>query len=1044
MEEIYRQKLSSIVSKSKQARTHQAKLLLLNELLRDLFSVNLEELLLGIEKGLKDKVLGVIGRIDLLYAGVVFELKTNLEKEIEDAENELIKYFNLLKEKEPKKKYIGIVTDVVRFIAYKPVILDGKIVNVEKISEINIAESSPAEAILWLDSYIFSQPQIRPSAIDLKYRYGVDSPTYSLVRDELNMLWKEIEKERDMQLKYQLWEKNMEIVYGSQPTIEAFIDQTYLITLVKLIVYFRLSGDQHIASMEKIQEILSGKYFSLYGISNLIEEDFFTWILNPKIAKHSISLFYNLSKQLSSYDFSQIDEDFFKEIYQDIVEKGERHRIGEYYTPEWLSELIIEEIIKIWEKEGNKYLPRVLDPACGSGTFLCNTIRKFSKELEETGKNPRDILEWITQNVVGMDINPLAVIIARANYIISLGKLLKDRKQVFVPIYLSNSIRPPEITYVMRRIAVYHIIVKRNNGKEYHIQIPVRIANDKNLLNTLINSLKISCEYYIKESDKELAKKIFEKNLPDVEEDEKEVLKESLNSILHLIDEKGDSIWIFLLNNIYAPNILSSTKVDIIVGNPPWISMRYLQNKEYQDYLKKEIFNYGLLNKDQDHLFTHMEVATLFFVKCSDMYLKDNGYIAFVMPRSVLTGAFHHANFQKFSFKKPKMELLKIFDCEDVSPLFNVPSCVLIAKKSNKKTKYPLLATRIKGRLPEKNVKMVTATHYLIVEDYLYEPPLISGGKSIYYSKVKQGATIVPRTFWFIDFITHPTLGTNVKQPLVQSSKNALKTAKNPWRILMEGNIEADFIYATILGGGIVPFGFSEITPVILPLDPNSSKYSLLDVKALKKKGYVLMAEWLEKAQRYWEKFANPRSLIRFPRIIDRLDYNNLLTIQNPKKRYVVLYNTSGTNLVSCVIDRNYLPVFKVNNSYINPRNFVAESETYFYETNNEEEAYYLSSILNSDIINETIKPYQPRGLFGARHIHRRPFMFPIPNFDKNNALHIKLAELGKKAHQKVAIISYKKQNSGRRRKEAKEKVTPYLEEINKIVTNLIGGDKNI
>jgi len=84
-----------------------------------------------------------------------------------------------------------------------------------------------------------------------------------------------------------------------------------------------------------------------------------------------------------------------------------------------------------------------------------------------------------------------------------------------------------------------------------------------------------------------------------------------------------------------------------------------------------------------------MEAATLFFCRSSDLYLKNEGLIAFVMPRSVLTGAFHHVNFKKF--EKPKMKLLKIFDLEEVSPLFKVPSCVLIAVKGGE-TKYPILA----------------------------------------------------------------------------------------------------------------------------------------------------------------------------------------------------------------------------------------------------------------------------------------------------------------------------------------------------------------
>lgn len=44
----------------------------------------------------------------------------------------------------------------------------------------------------------------------------------------------------------------------------------------------------------------------------------------------------------------QAEEDLFKEIYQEIVKRSERHRVGEYYTPEWLAELTLKEALKIW------------------------------------------------------------------------------------------------------------------------------------------------------------------------------------------------------------------------------------------------------------------------------------------------------------------------------------------------------------------------------------------------------------------------------------------------------------------------------------------------------------------------------------------------------------------------------------------------------------------------------------------------------------------------------------------------------------------------
>ena len=58
---------------------------------------------------------------------------------------------------------------------------------------------------------------------------------------------------------------------------------------------------------------------------------------------------------------------------------------------------------------------------------------------------PRDLLRRICQNVVGIDLNPLAVIAARTNYLLALGPLLKLRgnEPLEIPVYLADSVMTP-------------------------------------------------------------------------------------------------------------------------------------------------------------------------------------------------------------------------------------------------------------------------------------------------------------------------------------------------------------------------------------------------------------------------------------------------------------------------------------------------------------------------------------------------------------------------------------------------------------------------
>lgn len=1025
------------VAKASQARTHPAKLVVLTRLLEDLFNVELEELIPGIESRLGSRLWGLRSkRADLIFSNVVFEIKVDLRRELDDAKQQLIKYLQSLHEKEPEGRNVGIATDAIEFKAYAPILEHGRVVNLEEIGSINIAVATPQESILWLDSFIFSQPRIRPSAQDLKYRFGPGSPTYFIAIDELRRLWREVENEKDVRLKLDLWTRNMEIVYGNKPELDSFIDHTYLVTLVKLIVYLKLSGDS-LVKEESIKRALTGEYFSSYGITNLIEEDFFAWIMHPKIAGKALKLFHNVARELLRYDFSQIDEDFFKEIYEEIVERGERHRIGEYYTPEWLVQLILKEVVGLW-KEKNKGFPRILDPACGSGTFLCNAIHMAKEELKNEGRSPDQILEFIIGNVIGVDINPLATIIARANYLIALGELIQSGKSITIPVYVADSIKMPKVLEVIAELTGGYISVCEVDADGHRIQIPKNVILQKGVLNQVLQALKDAAYTYRVREDKDEALKVFRRRVPaQLSIDELEVLERTLDTIMELIDKGLDSIWIFILSNVYAPMVLMESKFDVITGNPPWIAMRYVENKNYQDFLKEQVFTYNLLDRTQVHLFTQMEMATLFYSRSCDLYLKDGGIIAFVMPRSVLTGALHHANFKRF--KKPKMKLLKIYDLEDVTPLFNVPSCVLIAVKGEE-TSYPVLARKFSGKLPEKNVRLDEAIKHLSASDYMYEVPKVTSNYSYYYDRIKAGAAIYPRCFYFIEFDVHPTLGIDVTKPLVKTSGEVMKDAKRPWKdVRLSDNVESEFVYATLLGGDLVPFGYVKLRPVILPIEQTHQGYRLLDVDELKRRGFIYMAKWLEKAQKIWEERRTKRAEESFPRVIDAVNYRGLLVNQRPQARYCLIYNSSGTNLVSCVIDKQLLPNFQLMKAEIKPVNFITEKTTQFYETDDYAEAHYLCAVLNSQIMNEAIKPLQPRGLFGERHIMRRPFMFPIPRFDKNNQLHIKLVDLSKICHAKVASLKFTKKSTAGLRKEAREAVKKEIAEIDEIVSQLLG-----
>jgi len=157
----------------------------------------------------------------------------------------------------------------------------------------------------------------------------------------------------------------------------------------------------------------------------------------------------NTLKRLNRFNFKIVDRDILGHVYEDYLPKEERKRLGEFYTP-------IEVVKYILDAVG--YTPRkeirgkcILDPACGSGTFLVEAVnrlieryhKKLGKDVPELSpEESRTILENIREHIYGLDINPFACHIAEINFL-------------FHIIDLYNNVKRKYPDYVLERFNIY-------------------------------------------------------------------------------------------------------------------------------------------------------------------------------------------------------------------------------------------------------------------------------------------------------------------------------------------------------------------------------------------------------------------------------------------------------------------------------------------------------------------------------------------------------------------------------------------------------------
>jgi hypothetical protein len=961
-------------------------------------SFNVDPTDIELEKGIKGATLR--GSIDALYQDIVFEFKRDLKIEKDKGKEELERYLRSLGN---KQIFFGVLTDGLIFEAY--LLQD---VGLAKIDEVNLERLSTEDAFLWFDAFLFSEKELAPTSQDVVKRFGNTSPVFNSSLHSLNRMLASAKQDPSCQVKFNEWDKLLAKAYGhSVARNELFLRHTYLSVLVKLLAYTALFKKH--PKGQQLSEIITGGAFT--NLPNLAEEDFFCWVLAPSLGKETLELLRGLAQHLAVYDLTKVDEDLLKELYENLVDRETKHDLGEVYTPDWLVELTLREA-----DFGNG--KRLLDPACGSGTFLFTAIRL----LREQGLKGATLVGEALQDIVGVDVHPLAVTISKVNYVLALiPDLAVYTKAVVIPVYMANSLEGVSP-------AGGQMVDISTGGKDY-FHIPTSMAENPASLDKVIDELGKYTS-----GDADVALDGFSSQLESQGyKDWVYLWRGNLKLMRKLVKQKRDTIWTFILKNYYRPAYLRRYPFDIIAGNPPWLSYRYITEPEYQAQVKRLTFSYGLLGKRDVKLYTHMELATLFFVLSTDAYLKKDGIIAFVMPRSVLTGAKQHKRFQEFlrGYQIPPTQLEKLLDVEEVSPLFNVPACVLIARKHGQVEKVAVKI--LKGELTSKNVKWSTAKAELKAAtkqksaDKIFPPAL---EPSTYLKQIKEGATIVPRSLWFVQPIVS-AFGINQAKPAVETHPEAQRTAKKPWQnIHLKGEVEAQYLYATILGRQLLPFGYTELSLVILPLEDKPTGLSMVNKEMALGKGHSGLYEWLSHTETLWntqKKVGNKSTIYQW------LDYVGKLTAQHPTGYHTVVYNTAGTNLASCVISP---PLSKIG---LPVQGFAADADTYYYQTKDEMEAHYLSAFLNAPYVDETIKPYQTRGQWGARHIHRRPFEYvPIPRFNPEDEKHKKLAALSKECHQKVARLTLTGKSIGFLRNKVREHLKEELAEIDRLVNEIL------
>jgi len=803
--------------------------------------------------------------------------------------------------------------------------------------------------------------------------------------------------------------------YAEAPRV-FFALHTYYALLIKLVASLaaaRFAGGaaaplSELASKEGEElrdafvDLERGGLFRKYGIRNFLEGDFFGWYLaawDDDIEDATSKLV----QRLAEYDPGTLElapenaRDLLKKLYHYLLPREIRHDLGEYYTPDWLAErLIIQTLGKADLGNPDK---RVLDPACGSGTFLVILIKHIKQRMAKRNLSPRDTLERILRNVIGFDLNPLAVIAARTNYLLALGDLLKARQgDIDIPVYQADSVLTPSRGSDLFTGNVYPL--KTAVGE---FRVPEVFA-ERERMDALANVLDEAVETSV--SEDVLFARLAEH--AHLQPEELEAAKNDLRGLyrqLRELHEQGlNGVWARIIKNAFAPLFIEPCHY--IVGNPPWVNWESLPD-DYRRSTMPLWEHYGLFPKREKAMHTILgaakyDISMLMTYVTMDKYLRRGGKLGFVLSQSLFKASGAGQGFRRFVLPDgTSFGPLVVEDLVELKPFEGATNRTAVGVfAKGRALRYPVSyqvwKKRHSGRgsavgfdMPYEEVTKEKITfrawHAEPVDHTDNTSPWITArrkalqalrnvlGKSPYQAREGTNTGGANGVFW-VEVVGQRPGGLTIVSNITEGTRRKVPN--------IQAGIEPELLYTLLRGRDVSRWNAKPSAYMILTHQKG------MRLKAIPEQ--VLQKDF-PKTYSYLTKFEKMlRARPAFKRYFrDTAPFWSMFNIGDYTfSQWKVVWRYIATEMTACAIgpDSRGKPI-------------VPDCKLMMCAVASDREAYYLGAILNSAPANFVVKSYTVSTQISTHVLDN----INIPKFSNGNRVHARLADLSLAAHKAAA-----------------------------------------
>ena len=789
-----------------------------------------------------------------------------------------------------------------------------------------------------------------------------------------------------------------------------FIIQTYYSIIIKLLIqnlFHSLKLPLGKVSLIKGKSDLVNMFYGTkdgfnYYINNFFEINFYEWFIFAEDVEYKVinDIIINLNEfeTTASVIKPELVSDVLKLTYESLMPRELRHLMGEYYTVEWLADFTIEQ-----SGYSCNLKESVLDPTCGSGIFLTRLINKYHRKFYGV-LDYNKFVNNVVNNFVGFDINPIAVIQAKGNYILALGDITRLTSPITIPIYMCDSILVPTV-HAKQKENIDFVSINTSVGDFKLPLLKNRIESDI-FLNILSDSILSDYKTY-----EDFYGRLRAEVGIELSEREQELAMSFFDQLLNLHLSGKDGFWPIILKNSFAP-LFCKQKFDYIIGNPPWIAWKAMSDS-YRNLTLDIWLSYGIFEKSAyDKKTSHDDFAMAVTYVVIDHYLKEKGCATLILPQTFVKSLKGGEGFRKFCITRDKKEIPfcveSVYDMLNVNPFKGIASNKTSVYKfrKNKKMKYPMNSYFEYGILEGQSIDIKMP--YEIVKKKLYRKELTARpinknirspwltvdsdtwnqispylGESIYKDNARKGVEPCGAKGVYLIKIKD-SIQAKVKIANV-IERSRLPEAKDLGVHI--DFIENNFIYPLVGGRNIEKWGINDNLYILVPHENNTGKkiQNGISEQTLKQK-YPRTYKWL-----YYFHDLLLSTRIRSGKFFDkekhpwyRLDNVGPYTFS----KYKVLWQEQAHAMRSCVVSTIY-------HEALGEKVVLTDSKVLFLSFDSEDEAYYVCGILNSENIEVVIQNYTintNRGIDIVNNIR-------IPQFSEDNELHKNIAYYSKLAH---------------------------------------------